>query len=95
MNDVSFSSTARRDLGQIWAYIAADDSDAATETVQRIVDRCDAYGRQPEMGTVREDIGGDVRCFSVGRYVVYYRIEDVGIGISRVLHSARDVDGLI
>src|SRR5262245_42039758 len=88
---------AEADLDQIWEYIAADDSAAATRLVGEIVARFDMLARQPLIGTARDDLMRGLRDFNHGRYVIYYRPlsrGDVAVEIVRVLHSARDVSQL-
>jgi hypothetical protein len=36
----------------------------------------------------------ELRSFPVGRYVVFYRPQDDGIDVVRVLHSARDIESI-
>jgi len=46
------------------------------------------------MGRARDELVPGVRCFPVGRYVVFYVPLDDGIDIVRVLHGARDIDAV-
>ena len=48
----------------------------------------------PNMGRRRDDLEPGARSFPAGNYVIYYRRSRRGIGISRVLHGARDVKKL-
>ena len=70
MTDVHKSRAASIDLDHVWSYIAADNPDAADTFLRRILARCQLYAHQPRLGESRPDLGREVRCFSVERYVV-------------------------
>ena len=91
MPAVHVSQKATDDIAGIWAYVAADNSAAADKLLERIHERCQSYAHQPELGEKRVELGHNVRCFSVGLYVVYYRPATDGMEVVRVLHGARDV----
>ncbi|MEO2034941.1 MAG: type II toxin-antitoxin system RelE/ParE family toxin [Planctomycetaceae bacterium] len=91
MPAVHISDRAMDDIVGIWAYIAADNPAAADQLLERISDRCQSYAHQPEIGERRVELGHDIRCFSVGLYVIYYRPATDGVEVVRVLHGARDV----
>jgi toxin ParE1/3/4 len=65
----------------------------------RWVDELDkAFGTsatQPKMGQARPELAADLRSFPFGRYVISYMPLSDGIDVVRVLHSARDIDGLL
>lgn len=85
---------ARRDLREIWTYVAADSVSAADRLVDAIIEKCGLLATQPEMGQRRPELEPRLRAFSVGNYVVFYRPVEDGIEVARVLHGARDVDRL-
>ena len=94
MTQVYKSAAASIDLDNIWFYIASDHPVAANAFLRRIFARCQSYARQPQLGESREELGRDVRCFSVERYVVYYKPITDGIELIRVLHGYRDIQQL-
>jgi toxin ParE1/3/4 len=49
---------------------------------------------QPRAGRLRPELAPELRSFPVGRYVVFYRPQDDGIDVVRVLHSARDIESI-
>jgi toxin ParE1/3/4 len=73
MTEIQKSRAASIDLDNIWSYIATDNPDAADTLLRRIFSRCQSYAYQPRLGESRPDLGREVRCFSVGSYVVYYK----------------------
>ena len=91
---VSASTDATRDLDQIWSFIATDNMDAADVFLDHIWKRCQSYANQPMLGEMRSDLAQQIRCFSVGSYVAFYRPSPVGIDLVRVLHGARDIHRL-
>jgi toxin ParE1/3/4 len=48
----------------------------------------------PEIGESRPQLGAHVRKWTVGNYVVFYRVEADAIVIIRILHGARDLGRL-
>lgn len=94
MTDVHKSRAAEIDLDNIWYYIAADNPDAAGAFLYRLLARCQSYANQPGLGESRPELGREVRCFSVEKYVVYYKPIAEGIELIRVLHGARDIQQL-
>ena len=49
----------------------------------------------PMMGRARPEIAPDLRSLPFKRYVIYYLPLHDGIDVVRILHSARDLDGLL
>jgi toxin ParE1/3/4 len=83
---------AKSDLVEIWDYIA-DDSEARADTfIDRIDQKFRTLAQRPLIGRLRDELAADLRSFSVGRYVIYYRPLSNGVEIVRVLHSARDLN---
>jgi toxin ParE1/3/4 len=93
MTRVLRTPLARRDLKEIGAYLARESRsrDVATRFLDRISKKCDVYATQPELGAACPDLGAEVRRFSVGNYVVFFRPLPDGIELLRILHGGRDV----
>jgi toxin ParE1/3/4 len=45
-------------------------------------------------GAPPPELAPELRSFPVGRYVVFYRPQDDGFDVVRVLHSARDIESI-
>ena len=73
MSEVIRSNAVDQDLLDIWLYIAGDNPNAADRQLERIDHKCRLCATQPEIGQPRPDLGTDVRCFGVDKYVVVYR----------------------
>ena len=91
MNQYRISDAARSDLDEIWFYIAQDDPNAADRFIRTLISRFPMLAGLPETGRQREELAPQLRSFSVGNYLIFYRPMDNGIEIARVLHGARDL----
>lgn len=94
MSHILRSSKAESDLYEIWDYIARDNLPAASKILRTIGDKFEMLSKNPLMGQDRSELSPQMKSFSVGNYVIYYRPFSKGIEIMRVLHGARDVDSL-
>jgi toxin ParE1/3/4 len=85
------SGRANADIEAIWEYIAQDNIDAATRVDERIHHALHMLARFPGMGHARPDVRDKRYLFwTVGTYVIAYRMEDNKLIVVRVLHGARD-----
>lgn len=94
MARVRYSATARRDLKEIWKYIAADNENAADKLLDHIEDVLELLGSAPLLGRVRNELQAEVRSFAVGNYVIFYIPRKDDITVVRVLSGFRDIDAL-
>ena len=86
---------ARADLIEIWNYVADDSPSNADRLLDLINKQCGTLARFPKMGRARNELSPSLRSFPVGNYVIFYREVSKGIEIIRVLHGARDIEGII
>ena len=95
MKRLRVSHQAKRDLGDIWRYVAndADSIEVADRIVESVTTRFAMLAQQPHAGRSREDIDPGVRSFPSGNYLIYYRESKSHLVISRVLHAKRDQRG--
>src|SRR6266851_1504535 len=91
MPNVLRTPRARRDLADIWSFVARDSPESADRLIDQIGQKCDLLATFPEMGRRRDDIAPNLRSIPVGNYVVFYRAAPNGIEVIRVLHGARDL----
>ena len=91
MKKYSLTREASRDLVEIARYIATENRTAAIDLVNRLEERCRSLVETPEAGRLREDLAENLRSVAVGKYVIFYRIDEEGIWIIRVLHGSRDI----
>jgi len=88
---VRVSATARRDLKQIWTYIAEDNMQAADALLDRIGSMLNLLGRTPLLGRSRDELAAGLRSFAVGNYVIFYLPRGSGIIVVRILSGYRDL----
>jgi len=85
---------AENDLDEITGYIANDNPQAALRLLDRIQDRCQQLAEMPETGRIREELAEGLRSGLVGKYVIFYRPDEAGIQVIRVIHGSRDIPSL-
>ena len=90
MRQVRISATARRDLTEIWKFIARDNPAAANRVRDGIKARFELLARFPGIGQSRSELADGLRCFSIGNYVIYYVHTSDQLRILRIVHGARD-----
>ncbi|MFO1074034.1 MAG: type II toxin-antitoxin system RelE/ParE family toxin [Geminicoccaceae bacterium] len=84
------SAPARRDLAEIWAWIAASSGGARAETVlARLRETCRVLAASPLAGRERPELRLGVRSFAVAPHVIFYAPGRDGILVLRVVHGAR------
>ena len=92
MAEISWTAEAQRWLTDIFEYIAADNPQAATRTVEGIYDRAQDLRRFPELGSRYLASSRHVRVLLYGHYRIAYLIkEDGNIDILGVFHGALDI----
>lgn len=91
---ITVSPPAQQDLMEIRRYIAQRNAVAADQTIKRIRDRFKLLRRHPGAGQACEWISPSIRCFPVGRYVIFYRVELEIVIVLRILHAAQDASAL-
>lgn len=91
MPTVRIRPAAQVDLAGIWEYIAEDNIDAADRFVRRIDEVYHRLAEHPKIGRRREELVSDLRSFPVGDYVIFYKPQEGGIIVVRILHSAQDI----
>jgi toxin ParE1/3/4 len=82
------------DLDGIWLYIARDNAPAADSLIDQLTERFESLRRSPFFGPACPEPAPNLRRFPVFNYVIFYSVEDDTAIIERVLHGARDIEGL-
>ena len=93
MARVNYLPEALNDLHGIWRYVYDKSKDvvSADRLIETIDETAAVYASNPELGIGRPEFDARLRCFPVGRYVVYYVAMDDGIEIVQVIHGSRDL----
>jgi toxin ParE1/3/4 len=94
MTTYRLSARARRDLAEIWAYVADDSSDQADRFLESIVAQLRVLAQNPQIGRSRTELHPDLRSFPVGEYLILYRARKGGIAVVRVVHGRRRLEAL-
>lgn len=84
-------ASARVDLVSIHKFIAHDNPAAADRLIHDLKQKFRTLASQPLMGQQRSELAANLRSFSVGNYVIFYRPVQKGIEVARVIHAARDI----
>ena len=96
MNGYILASDVVLDLEDIWDYIAADNTEAADRWIEKLFDAFDAIDRSPGIGHKREDLTAyPVLFWTVGAYLIIYRVECQPIEIVAVTQGSRDVPSFL
>ena len=89
---VRWSVPAKRDLRQIYNYIAADSRYYARQVVEKIVSKSEILEDFPEIGRIVPEIGEpDVRELFVYSYRLIYEVGQDDVMILAVIHGRRDL----
>ena len=98
MAEFTISPEARDDLDHIHAYISGDNPDAADDVLESAFSTFENLSRMPSMGREREfkssQLSG-LRSFTIQgfrNYLIFYRENQNGIEVVRVVHAARNLD---
>ena len=91
------SPEAEAELDDIWWHIVQSgvSVDVAGRVVALITERFHLLAAFPHLGRARDDLRRDLRAFTVGGYVIFYKVEGVDILILRVVHGRRDIEELL
>jgi len=85
---------AREDIDGVVAFIALDNFTAAVAFYDRVHELFRMLAANPVAGRERPELNEGLRSFPLGSYMIFYRIWAGKVSITRVLHSARDLDEL-
>lgn len=92
MAEITWTAEAQRWLEDIFEYIAADNPQAAAQTINGIYQRAQSLAAFPEMGYRYGASSRHVRILLYGHYRIAYLIKDDGtIDILGVFHGSLDI----
>jgi toxin ParE1/3/4 len=95
MPRIERSALAEEDLLGIWAYIAADNPNAADAQLRTIEEKLRLLALSPLLGEEQPDLPGHPRRFVIGSYLIFYRPLADGIEVARIFHGARRYEDLL
>jgi toxin ParE1/3/4 len=85
------SPQSRRDLIEIWNYIAGDSERAADKILDRIEDGLRMLNDNPNAGRSRPELAPELRSFPIKNYILFYRLNKTGVELIRVLSARLDI----
>ena len=91
MRRYRYSTAADSDLDDITEYYSSRNPGAGAAFFTDLESRCRITASFPKTGRPRDAIGPGIRSFVVRSHVVYFRAEEDGIVILRILHGSREV----
>ena len=89
---------AEAELDGIWLYVARQSrsTEVANRLIDAITDRFWLLGQHPQIGRRRDhDLRLGLRSFTVGEYVILYRVDGDDTLILHVMRGNRDIEGLL
>jgi plasmid stabilization system protein ParE len=96
MADFFYSPEARRDLFEIWEFIAQDNLDEADRVEREIEQAISMLAGNPELGHFRGDLTSkQVRFWTIYSYLIIYDPATRPLEIVRILSGFRDVAALL
>jgi toxin ParE1/3/4 len=91
---VRYTRRARRDLLEIWEWIASDNPSIADRVYDAIEVRCGSLRSRPQLGRPRPEVGEGARSLVIKRWIAFYRIVGDGVQVVRIVDGARDLTKL-
>jgi toxin ParE1/3/4 len=93
---VTFRPEAEADLDAIYDHIARDSVANAVGFTERIRAFCEAFSEFSERGTLRPNLGADLRVIGFERRVaIVFRVLADRVQIVRVFYGGRDIERLL
>ena len=93
MGELNWTAESERWLKDIYEYIAADNPNAAAETLRGIISKAEILRQHPRVGYKYEGSERDVRILLYGHYRIAYLIKpDDHIDVLGVFHGALDIE---
>lgn len=89
-----FAPQARRDLLEIWCFIADDSVENADGWRGQIEEKCRLIAQSPPIGRRRDELGEGLLGLPLGNYVIFYEVVAIAVRILHVVHGARDLPEL-
>lgn len=88
---LSRTSRADQDLLKIWSDLAIHDERAADKIIA-LIQGCETLLQFPRGGEACPAFGPEMRWYPAGNYVIFYRPDDEGIQVFRVIDGRRDLN---
>lgn len=90
-----FHAEAVKDLNAIYDTIVEHGLHAAARMIETLYRACRFLGENPEGGRRRPDLHPDLQSFSVGEYMLLYRVDGNDVEVVFVAYGRRDLAALV
>lgn len=94
MAHVKLSAHAETDLGDIWSYIAEDNTTSADKVIDELLRKFQLLAQNSGLGKKHDELILNLRGFPHKRYMIFYFSIEEGIEIFRVVHGHRDIEAV-
>ncbi|MEX2216474.1 MAG: type II toxin-antitoxin system RelE/ParE family toxin [Phycisphaeraceae bacterium] len=94
MIDPIISPEAFADLDDIWEHIAKHNPQAADRWIEELLAKCNSLVEWPRSGRARPELTKGLRSYPHGDYLIFYKPQKDTVFIARIVHGARNLDGL-
>ena len=88
---VTRTSRAEEDLIEIWLYVAEENPAAADRLLDKIDARLQQLSAMPLSGPSRDDLVLGARHLVIGNFLAFYRVEEIGVVITRVMYGGLNI----
>ena len=85
---ITWSPEARRQIHELWHYIALDDPQAAERMLVRLIKAVEKLSHFPHLGRPGREGSREIVVAGTN-FIVVYRVENEEVKISTVVHGAQ------
>ena len=85
------SEASRRDLIEIWQFVADRHRAGADGLLRRILEVLELLAENPEMGRERPELAPALRSFPVDNYSIFYSRSESSLQLVRVIRFSREI----
>lgn len=87
-----FTAKAIEDLSNIWDYTYDEWSETQADKYYRLlINTCLEITKNQNIGKSYIQISTDIKGYSVGKHIIFYRVTKTKIEITRILHQKMDL----
>jgi toxin ParE1/3/4 len=92
MTRLRISAEALADLDDIWFHIGKDSEINADRFLERLLaSATGTLSTAPLAGRTREELAAGLRSFPFEDYLIFYRLAESDVEITRIIHGRRDL----
>ena len=91
---IKYTAHAETDIDEILNFLLNDGQDYAKKILGEIAGKLTLLEKNAYLGKAQDATLINLRSFPAKKYIIFYTPIDDGIEAFRIIHSARDMDGL-